>query len=286
MDGPEYWEEIGSGESGGLILAIDMLSGENMADFRELVPLLDTPHNVWRALEKFDSPLKGDSLAAFIEPWLDAVRASGLRVRAVLGRRVGAILACAIAEALGRTGQRAPRVLLFDPELVDIETVVGEFRRAIADAPYLLDEPDVISLERDLGSSPEQRLDDPAALATRISWALLGTGRAAGPNAAAGATTASLNRAVNRLRVLALAELYDVIPLWSECTALSSSSPGKGLTRTRAALLMPEAGFVAREICLKDDETGMLTSPAVAHMASDLLAAMESEDAGLSEPVA
>ncbi|TPQ23480.1 hypothetical protein [Streptomyces sporangiiformans] len=273
MGGPEFWEESRSGTTGELILAVDIPSGENAMGLRELVPLLNTAHTVWRAVEQAHVPLEGGSLAAYVEPWADAVRSSGFRVRAVLGHRVGSVLAGAIAEALGGPGQPPPSVLLFDPELVDTDMVVSEFRRMLADDPHLLSAEEVTRLDRDLDSVAERCLDDPAALAVRLQSVFIRAADRSGTRARA--TTERLNRAVDRLSVLALAEAYDVIPVWSRCTALCSSSPGKGLSRTRAALLLPEAGFVAREVSFRDKHTEMLSSPVVAQTVSELLTVSE-----------
>ncbi|WP_405620100.1 hypothetical protein [Streptomyces sp. NBC_00076] len=254
-----FWEELRPGTTGELILAVDIPSGENDVNFRELVPLLDTQHTVWRALEQTDVPLAADGLAAYVEPWADAVRDAGLPVGAVLGHRVGSVLAGALAEALGADGRRPP-CMLFDPELVDTEWVVELAGVSDGFAP---------EADRTAGSWP----DDPAALAVRLrSVVLSGVDRPGTRNRAA---AENLHRAAHRLSVLALAETYDVLPVWSRCTALSSSDPGNGLNRTRAALLLPEAGFVAREIALRHDHVEMFTSPAVARTASELLAVLE-----------
>ncbi|MCX4911478.1 hypothetical protein [Streptomyces sp. NBC_00878] len=278
MGDAEFWEELRAGTTGEVVLAIDIPSSGNGMDFRELVPLLDTPHTVWRALEHADAPPGDGSLDAYVTPWVRAVRARGLTVRAVLGHGVGSILASAIAEALGGDGGLTPRVLLFDPELVDADTVVGEFRRVTAEDPHLLSAHDVNTLDLRLDSVVEQSLDDPAALALRLRSVILRADADADADAdvadvGARTTTATLNRALSRLSVLALAEPYDVMPLWSRCTALCSSSAGNGLSRTRTALLLPEARFVAQEIFFRDEHEEILKSPAVARTVSVLLAA-------------
>ena len=268
MGGLGFWEELRPGTTGELILAIDIPSDENEPGFREFVPLLDTRHTVWRAREQTDVSVAGDALAAYLEPWAQAVRAAGLRVRAVLGHRVGAVLAGALAELLADAAGPVPCVL-FDPELVDTERVVVECRRLLADGPGLLSASAADGLERDLDRARRTWPDDPAAVAVHLRSVLLRA--AARPQARDRATLDGLDRAVHRLSVLALTETYDVLPVWARCTALSSSDPGRGLSRTREALVLPEAGFVAREITIGHGPVEMLTSPAVARTASELL---------------
>ncbi|GAB2883620.1 hypothetical protein GCM10027074_60290 [Streptomyces deserti] len=264
----EFWEELRPGTTGELVLAIDIPSGQNEAGFRELVPLLDTGHTVWRAREQTDVSVVGDGLAAYLEPWAEAVRSAGLRVRAVLGHRVGSVLAGALTEMLGDAAGPVPCVL-FDPELVDTERVVAECRRLLADDPGLLTASAAGGLERDLDRAAQTWPDDPAAVAARFRSVFLRA--AAQPEVRDRATLHGLHRAAHRLSVLALTETYDVLPVWARCTALSSSDPGHGLSRTRAALVLPEARFVAREITLGHGPVEMLTSPAVARTASELL---------------
>jgi hypothetical protein len=267
MSGPAVWEESRSGTTGELILTVDIPSGDTPSGFGGLIPLLDTPHTVWRALERAEAPLEGGGLAAYVEPWAAAVRDSGHRVRAVLGHRVGSVLAGAIAEALGGPGEPPPSVLLLDPELVDTDTVLSAFRRLLADAPHPLTAEEVGRLERDLDSAAEQCLDDPAALAVRLRSDFI---RA---TSGSGGRAIGVDRAVGRLSVLALAETYDVLPVWARCTALSSSRPDRGLSRSRAALLLPEAGFVAREVSFGGRHAEALGGPVVARTVSELLTA-------------
>ncbi|MFH8978147.1 hypothetical protein [Streptomyces sp. NPDC017890] len=273
MRGHELWEQSRPGTTGGLVLAVDMPSGGNAPGFRQLIPLLNTAHTVWHAVEQAGAPLGDGGLAAYVEPWAQAVRGSGLTVRAVLGHRVGSVLTGALAEALGGPGQPPPSVLLLDPELVDTDLVVSEFHRMVADDPQLRSAEEVTRLEQALDVEAERYYDDPAALAVRLRSVFLRAADRSGARARAAAE--SLNRAADRLSVLALAEAYDVTPVWSHCTALCSSSPGKGLNRTRAALLLPEAGLVAREISVGDRHTEMLTSPVVARTVSELLTVSE-----------
>ncbi|MFH8519076.1 hypothetical protein ACH4CE_29105 [Streptomyces gelaticus] len=267
MSGPAVWEESRSGTTGELILTVDIPSGDTPSGFDELVPLLDTPHTVWRAVERAEAPLEGGSLATYVEPWADAVRAGGHRVRAVLGHRVGSILAGAIAEALSGPGQPPPSVLLFDPELVDTDTVLSAFRRLLADAPHPLTAEEVDRLALDSDSAAEQCPDDPAALAVRLRSDFIRATSRSGERARA--RTGS----VDRLSVLALAETYDVLPVWARCTALSSSRPDRGLSRSRAALLLPEADLVAREVSFGEWHAEVLSSPVVARTVSELLTA-------------
>ncbi|MEV5973484.1 hypothetical protein [Streptomyces sp. NPDC051921] len=126
-----FWEEVRPGHSGEVVLAVDTPPGgvAASADFRALAPLLDTPHSLWRSLDQAGSPQRVFGLDEYTEPWISEVDGGGLRVRAVLGYGVGGIFAGLLAGALRRCQGRMPEVLLFDPELVDEDAVLGEFRR-------------------------------------------------------------------------------------------------------------------------------------------------------------
>ncbi|WP_328378987.1 hypothetical protein OG372_28500 [Streptomyces sp. NBC_01020] len=276
MRGLAHWEELRSGDSGELILAVDTPPrGPAPSDFRELIPLLDTRHTVWRATESDRTHPRGTCLDEYIAPWTDEVRAAGLRVRAVLGYGVGGIFAGAIADGVGRDQGRTPEVLLFDPELVDSGTVVDEFRRLVSTVSHSLTGRALERLERESAAllADAGADDDAGALAIGLHGVL---SQAIGDEpervgSVAGMAGQALGLATARLSSLAIADAVNVVPLWSAGTALCSSSPDSGLNRTRSVLLLPDAALVGREILFEDRHAEVLRSTTVARMASELL---------------
>ncbi|WP_326658996.1 hypothetical protein [Streptomyces canus] len=266
----EYWEELRSGESDEVILAVD---GPPRAacspGFRDLAPLLDTPHAFWLARPPAgQAPATGPGdddlgLSSYVEPWIYEAHAGGLRVRAVLGHRVGGVFAGVIAEALADRQGYAAEVLLFDPELPDPGSVVDEFHDVVSGLSRPLSTDELRSLEREVAVVVDACGDDTAALSARLRALLTGVPGLGGQE---------LSLAALRLTALMLAEPVDVVPLWSGRTALASASPDRGLSRTRSALLVPEAAFVHREILFGHDHTGFFTSEQVARTTCDLLA--------------
>ncbi|MFF7338196.1 alpha/beta hydrolase [Streptomyces sp. NPDC008163] len=275
MSGLMHWEELRSGDSGEVVLAVDSPPhGPAAADFRELTPLLETRHSVWRAVERPHSgPPRGASLDAYLAPWTDEIRSRGLRVRAVLGYSLGGIFAGVIADGIGRSQGVAPEVLLFDPELVDTDMVLDEFRRLVSTVSPSLATGKLERLERDGAATLDTHRDDAKALAlglySALSHAIDDELDAVGSTA--GLALDIMNTAAARLSSLAIAESVDVLPLWLAGTALCSSSPDSGLSRTRTAMLLPEAALVGREILFEEQHAEVLRSSAVARKTSELL---------------
>ncbi|MEV3859227.1 hypothetical protein AB0J38_33580 [Streptomyces sp. NPDC050095] len=275
MPALEYWEELRSGDTGQVILAVDGLPGaEFPSGFCDLAPLLDTPHALWRALPvtaSGPSPndegpdgegLKGEGLDAYVRPWIAGVVATGLRVHTVLGSRVGGIYAGVIARALARHQDAGPELLLFDPELIDAGSIIDEFHRVLSQLSTPLAYDELGTLELKAATAADAAFDDVEALAADLRGLLAGV---------PGVEEAELALAARRFDALTRAEPVDVLPLWSTRTALCSSSPDRGLARARSALLLPEAGFVREEIVFSDDHTAVFKSTQVARAASDLL---------------
>jgi hypothetical protein len=269
------WEELRAGSTGDVVLAVDAPPrGPVAADFRELVPLLDTPHTIWLAIEQPARHPRDIDLETYVEPWVREVRVSGLKVRAVLGYGLGGIFAGVLAESIGALQGIDPEVLLVDPELVDTDTVQEEFLNLLNEVSVKFPEAEVETLERESTLALNACDGDAASLALRLCSAVERMNPATGADRVGSVSDMlgeALTLAASRLSALALADAADVIPIWSRSTALCSSSPDCGLNRTRAALLLPEACLVGRELDVAGKHTELLRSTAVASKVSEML---------------
>jgi hypothetical protein len=112
----ESWDIISDNGEGDLILAVDYsVNGRQEAGFRDLSANLEPGTTIWETL----APPVGDEIgmngAEYVARWLDEVRGSGRKVRAVLGYCASSAFASAIAAGISDWQEDAPKVVLFDP---------------------------------------------------------------------------------------------------------------------------------------------------------------------------
>lgn len=280
-NGPERWEEIRTTRSGELVLAIGWPSAEQGGPhFADLIPLLGSRYPVWRIAGQSGPTDWDTSIEKYAGPWVQEIRDSVSTVRAVLAHGLGGILAAVISEMVAQWQGYFPEVLLIDPELVDADLVYDEFLSLLPDPQDAA--ADVVGA----ASAEVKRLrergaeltaasgGDAAALAADLYALLRDAGaRIRTPEPGAPAAENALARAESRLSELAIADRADVIRLWDRGTALCSTSRERGLSRTRAALLLPEAALVGREITFDIDHEGILKDAAVARTVFELIGA-------------
>ncbi|GHH84863.1 hypothetical protein GCM10018793_50680 [Streptomyces sulfonofaciens] len=280
MSGPVHWEELRSADSGHLVLVVDWPAGPGDARAsRDLVSLLDTPHAVWRTSGTAEPHHWEAGAREYVRPWAREVHDSGLGVRAVVACGVAGVLAAALAELVADGQGGCPEILLIDPEFVDPATVYDEFLAQLArlgQAPAAGGRERLERL-RDMGASVVAECgEDLTILAARLHALLTEARGAPPPSSSTGlgaGGTGGFEPGGARLCALAVADRADVSRMWARGTALCSSSSGSGLNRTRAALLLPEAALVGREIVFDVDHAGLLRDAAVARTVSELIGA-------------
>jgi hypothetical protein len=255
---PNAWKTLSTGAADELVLAVDFsTSGRAQAAFSDLAPLLDPPATVWTTVP----PSADDAVApaAYTDWWLEGIRASGRRVRAVLGYCAGGVFAAAMAERIA-TWQEPPHLVLFDPELPNTRDLYRDFHTA-GDSMSALLEPEELDDFHEAGRRVEQRSAG-------------GDLAAVGPELA-GIFTAALGTAAERLeldddirdelagvfdslvRYLTAAAGIDPRALWTAATAITSREP---------------AQTVGREIRLAVAHDDLLRDPATARTLTELLA--------------
>ncbi|MFJ8081677.1 hypothetical protein RKD23_003769 [Streptomyces sp. SAI-170] len=267
MSGLKTWDELRSGISGEVVLAVDFpATGRAEADFNALAPLLATDHAVWRTLVEPNGLLRDVAVEEYIEPWLDEVRGSGLKVRAVLGFCVGGVYASVLAERIGQWQGEEPKVLLFDPELVNAETVFWQFYKMVGSMSQVLAPDEAAQLQaagrtafEANGENVQQltaTLYDLFEQAAAAAFARMGLGPAFAQDL--------LDLVGSFMSYLSIAEPVEALPLWRRAVALCSASQESGLNRVRDSFLLPEAELVAEEIVFASAHSEMLRDPEVA----------------------
>lgn len=257
------WQILRKGGQGGLALTVDFTStGRTQACFRDLVPLLTAPGEVWETVAPAAGAEAAMSGADYVERWAKAVRKRERTVDTVIGYCAGAVFAAPLAARLAESQDSAPRLVLLDPELPNIVGLYRDFHAA-ADALKTILSPDEITKFHADGQAVQQRhgFEDLSligpALAGIFRDAIDVAGRRLGLDEdIRGELGGSFASFVGYLR--AATEL-DPLPLWAGATAITSAHS----TRRGARF--------AREIRLDVDHDQMLRHPDVAAAVSELM---------------
>lgn len=257
------WQILRKGGQGGLTLTVDFTStGRTQACFRDLVPLLSAPGEIWETV----APAAGaeDSMtgADYVERWAKAVRKRERTVDTVIGYCAGAVFAAPLAARLAEFQDTAPQLILLDPELPNIVGLYRDFHAA-ADALKTILSPDEITKFHADGQAVQERhgFEDLSLIGPALAGIFRDAIDVAGQRLGLdedvrGELGGSFASFVGYLR--AATEL-DPVPLWAGATAITSShSTQRG------------AGF-ARDIRLDVDHDQMLRHPDVAAAVSELM---------------
>ncbi|MDG4794554.1 thioesterase domain-containing protein [Micromonospora sp. WMMD1082] len=128
------WQTLRPGDPGALTLTVDFTStGRTQACFRDLVPHLDVPGDIWETVApgvREAADMSGDD---YVDRWADEVVRSGQQAAVVLGYCVGAVFAAPLAQRLAARQAQPPRLVLLDPELPNTLGLYRDFHR-VADA--------------------------------------------------------------------------------------------------------------------------------------------------------
>lgn len=128
------WQILRKGGQGGLTLTVDFTStGRTQACFRDLVPLLSTPGEIWETVAPAAGAEDTMSGADYVARWVKGVRRRERVVSTVVGYCAGAVFAGPLAHALADVQDEAPTLVLLDPELPNIVGLYRDFHAA-ADA--------------------------------------------------------------------------------------------------------------------------------------------------------
>jgi hypothetical protein len=269
MAKPDAFNVLRTIEGGDLIVVADFAAtGRPAASFHDLVPLLKAPHHIWETAPVRWGQEAGLTGVDQAERWLDGIRSSGLRVRALLGFCGGGVYAAIMADAIARWQDR-PHLVLFDPGFAKrqmlVEHLESFFRRlSAAFTPEQSAQAHAALRAADEGGA------EPLGLADRLGvlcqQILLPAIIRAGYSPAASGETANLVNGY--LHWLAGAISLDPSAGWGFATALNSASPNAGLEDTPPA---ERASLFAKSIDFDVAHRDLLRTPAVAQTADELL---------------
>ncbi|MEW9532109.1 hypothetical protein [Microbispora sp. NPDC049125] len=269
----EAWSVLAKGDSGDVILSVDFYgTGRAEAGFHELAPKVGPAFSVLQTVIPATGLRVDVTAESYLEPWLSEIRASGLRVRAILGYCVGGVYAAAMAAEIAKWQDDAPEVLLFDPELVNAETIFWQFYKLVGSLSQVLTPEEAADVQAE-GQDAFDETEDLAELTEALMAIFRRAGEAAFTRMGLGVEYAQelIDVFGAFMSYLAVADQIDPLPLWASATALTSASPQSGLNRVRASFTGDVV--VAREIKFDVEHVDILRSDVVAAAAVELLAA-------------
>jgi len=276
MPSPAVWNVVlDAASDADVVLATDFpVTGRNEGGFADLAPGLGLDCALWQTVAPARTPAPGIDQDEYLAPWLDEVAASGRTVRAVLGYCAGSVFAGALAERITARQPAAPRVVVFDPELVDVPTVHLQFGRVVGNMTAVLDPAEV----EELAGAAERLAARPGVTPVEFAAELYAIFEPVGSAALrragldedyAGELVALVG---SFMTYLGVAAGLDPRPGWARATVVTSASPASGLNRMRVTPGVAPI-TVAEEVRFDVAHRDLLRTPGVATTVADLLAA-------------
>ncbi|MFD3806973.1 hypothetical protein ACFWTC_25980 [Streptomyces sp. NPDC058619] len=284
MPSPTVWNivsDAGSDADTDIVLAADFpVTGRNEGGFADLAPGLKLDCDLWQTVAPVRDPETDALDDSYLELWLSEVAASGRTVRAVLGYCAGSVFAGALAEKIGARQSTAPRVVLFDPELVDVPTVHLQFGRVVGNMTTVLT-PEEIA---ELSGAAERLAGQPDMVPATFAAGLYAAFRPIGTTALRRAGldedyAGELVQLVGSfMSYLATAAGLDPRPGWKGATVVTSASATSGLNRMRTTPGVAPIE-VADERRFEVEHRDLLRTPAIAEAVAGVLASRPGEHA-------
>ncbi|MET9659138.1 hypothetical protein [Streptomyces sp. NPDC006510] len=263
------------------MLAADFpVTGRNEGGFADLAPGLKLDCALWQTVAPVRDPQTDALDDTYLEPWLSEVAASGRNVRAVLGYCAGSVFAGALAERIGARQAAFPRVVLFDPELVDVPTVHLQFGRVIGNMTTVLTTEEIAELSGAAEKLAAQSGIAPGDFAAGLYAAFRPIGTAALRRAGLDEDYAGelVQLVGSFMSYLATAACLDPRPGWQGATVVTSASESSGLNRMRTTPGVAPIE-VADERRFEVEHRDLLRTPAIAETVAGVLAARPGETA-------
>ncbi|MCZ4123209.1 hypothetical protein [Streptomyces sp. H39-S7] len=280
MEKSDAWWEIGGKGPGDLVLAVDFTAtGRPDARFADIVGLTATSHPVWETMPQAIATDIGPSGEEYLDRWFEDVRASGRPVGAVLGFCAGAVYAAALAGRIAQWQERAPQLVLFDPEPANAFGLLWQFHNSVELFAGIIGAEPVAEAQETARRTLEA---DPENLG-HIGPVLVGLFRQISEAAfdeielepeSRTEFTESFTSFV--AYVVAAGQLNSsAATAWTDAVAFSSGSPLSGLNRLRSTDPDGAAGAVARELRFDCDHTDLLRDEGAATALAELLTAQD-----------
>ncbi|MEU8627796.1 hypothetical protein [Streptomyces sp. NPDC048669] len=288
MPSPTVWNVVSDAGSGAeshadadIVLAADFpVTGRNEGGFADLALGLKLDCALWQTVAPVRDPQTDALDDTYLEPWLSEVAASGRTVRAVLGYCAGSVFAGVLAEKIGARQGAVPRVVLFDPELVDAPTVHLQFGRVIGNMTTVLTAEEIAELSGAAEKLAAQGDVAPGAFAAGLYAAFhpIGTSALRRAGLDEGYAGELVQLVGSFMSYLATAAGLDPRPGWQGATVVTSASESSGLNRMRTTPGVAPIE-VADERRFEVEHRDLLRTPAIAETVAGFLAAGPRESA-------
>ncbi|MFB6618377.1 hypothetical protein ACIGFK_42195 [Streptomyces sp. NPDC085524] len=275
MSSLSTWKELSTGTGDEVVLAVDFdATGRGEARFSDFVPLLGSGFTVWETLPQAVASRPDLPADAYVKQWVDEVRTSGKRVKAVLAFCAGSVYAAAIAEEVEKWQGSFPQTILFDPERAAAASMYWQFHKAVG------------QMEAAVGAAEVGRVQDAAQRAQEtcpslgdLARRLLLLYHAIAQSACDKLGLDERRRAEMTetagafLTYLSTAEQIEPAAAWLRSTAITSATATSGLNGFRMLNPGHEAALVADELRFDTPHVELLSSPVVAKAVTELLLA-------------
>lgn len=266
----ESWRVLTEGDEGDLVLAVDYsVSGRPEAGFSELLPRLGTGYAVWETLPPPFGKEPSMSGGDYVEHWLGEVRASGRKVKGVLGYCVGSTYAAGLAAGIREWQSELPATVLFDPESPNEITLCWQFSKAMGNLSALLS-PEEVTEAQEAGHEAQQRLGDLQELRDELIeiFRRVGGGAFARIGLDAAGREEFTATFASFMHYLSSAADIDAAAIWRESAAIGSVTPTNGLNLVPPA---DRASFVGKEFRFDLEHADLLRNDDVAKTVAELL---------------
>ena len=165
------WDVISGAESDQFILAVDFsFLRHREAGFVELAAKIGAKYRFLQAKLPSSPPGSRASGPAYVGRWIEQIQ--GRPIAAVLGHRVGSVYATALAEEISHW-QRAPRLILFNPQLASAKLIGHELDSQVKAISSLLSDDELEhtgKLAAKIAQSPPGDVVHAATAAAEIYW--------------------------------------------------------------------------------------------------------------------
>ncbi|BBB02267.1 hypothetical protein RVR_10114 [Actinacidiphila reveromycinica] len=126
------WRVLGTGEGDGVILACDYATAARPeAQFSHFVTHLTPARTVWETAMPKPGTESGWRAEDYLDWWTAPLRASGVRVDAVLGFCAGSVFAAGVAREVARQQSQPVPLVVLEPELPGALALYDHYHRAV-----------------------------------------------------------------------------------------------------------------------------------------------------------
>ncbi|MFD7033804.1 hypothetical protein ACFWAR_37815 [Streptomyces sp. NPDC059917] len=272
-DAPTTWNVLTDDDPGSVVLAADFDSTSRAeARFTDLTKHLASGLTLWETIPQAVATRPDLPAEAYVKQWTDEVKASGRRVRAVLGFCAGSVYAAALAEEIEKWQGSFPLTILFDPERASAASMYWQFHKVVGQMAPTIGAA-ATGAAQDAGQRAQEDCQDLADLARRLLVLYHTTATKAFDQLGIdGTRRAELTETAGAfLSYLATAEQIEPAAAWRRSVVFTSSTPTSGLNALRA--LNPGAfdDVAAEELRFDTAHVDLLRTPAIADAVSALI---------------